>query len=441
MGSFMDIVYRLLDTMAVAIEVVMCFVFVATFMKENKIRNHFILLLFAVFLNVVIDYMTISVQVYSVFRFILFIGTELLVQFLIYHKGYGKILVLTVTYMLVLALIDYSTVAVMTYFSGMEFIYFQKMTLFRIYGTVISKVFLLASIIFIQKKLQGLKRLKRIHLIFLFAISGFIMFFAFYMFQNFMQRNQILGSETTMFLLLLLIEMLSFYSFSAMVGNKEKEEKLNSLNLYNNMLQKSLEEEKSSFDLWSGRVHDYKNHVVYMLELLETKEYGKLKKYMEEETGNLKYQSDYIQSGYKEIDVIVSSKKVYAKSQGIHMYCNIGIPSGLPLDEMAMVTILGNLLDNSIRAEMSSKEKFIEIDINYMKENIYIKIVNHKQPGKIDFETSSKENQTWHGIGLRSVKQQVKKLNGDFKLIQQSDKVIAVVVIYEVKNPTAIYIN
>lgn len=430
----MDIMYRLLDATAVVIEVVMCFVFVATFMKENKIRSHFLLVLIAVFLNVVIDYMTIPVQVYSVFRIILFIGAELLVQFFIYRKGYGKILVLTVTYILVLSLIDYSTVAVMTYLSGMEFIYFQKMTSFRIYGTVISKVFLLASIIFIQKKLQGLKRLKRIHLIFLFAISGFIMFFASYMFQNFMQRNQILGSETTMFLLLLLIEMLSFYSFSAMVGNKEKEEKLNLLNLYNDMLQKSLEEEKSSFDLWIGRVHDYKNHVVYMLELLESEEYGKLKKYMQEETGSLKYQSDYIQSGYKGIDVIVSSKKVYAKSQGIHMYCNIGIPSGLPLDEMAMVTILGNLLDNSIRAEVSSKEKFIEIDINYMKENIYIKIVNHKQPEEIDFEISSKEDRAWHGIGLRSVKQQVKKLNGDFKLIQQPDKVIAMVVIYEIKN-------
>lgn len=74
-----------------------------------------------------------------------------------------------------------------------------------------------------------------------------------------------------------------------------------------------------------------------------------------------------------------------------------------------------------------------------MKENIYIKIVNHKQPGKIDFEISGKENQTWHGIGLRSVKQQVKKLNGDFKLIQQSDKVIAMVVIYEVKNSAIKY--
>ncbi|MCI9079917.1 MAG: GHKL domain-containing protein [Lachnospiraceae bacterium] len=430
----MDIMYRLLDAIAVVIEVVMCFVFVTTFMKENKTRSHFILPLVTVFLNVAVGYIKIPVQVYSAFRIILFISTGLLAQFLIYRNGYGRILLLIVIYIFVLSLIDYSTVAVMAYLSGVEFIYFQKIESFRVYGTIISKGFLLAFVIFIKKKMQGLKMLEKIHLIFLSAISGFITFLAFCIFQNFMQRNQIPGSETTMFLLLLLIEILSFYSFSAMLENKEKEKRLDLLSLYNNILQKSLEEEKFSFGLWSGRVHDYKNHVVYMQELLETKEYEKLKKYMQEETGSFKYQPDYIQSGYRGIDVIVSSKKTCAKSQGIHMYCNIRLPAGLPLDEVAMVTILGNLLDNAIRAEMSSGRKFIEIDINYMKENIYIKIVNHKQPGEINFETSSKENRTWHGIGLRSVKQQVKKLNGDFKLIQQPDKVIAMVVVYEVKN-------
>ncbi len=429
----MDILYRLFDTMAVVIESVMCFVFVASFMKENKTRNHFTLFMAVIFLNIIIDYVTIFVQVYSVLRFVLFISTTLLVQNLIYKKGYGKILLLTITYMLFLALIDYSTVSVMAYLSGMEFMYFQKITLSRVCGIIISKLFLFATVILIQKKLKGLKMLKGIHIVFLLAISAFIMFFAFYMFQNFMQRNQISGSETIMFLLLLLIELLSFYSFSAMVQNKEKEEKLNLLDLYNSILQKSLQEEKFRFDLWSGKVHDYKNHVVYMLELLETKEYEKLKEYMYKEADILKYQPDYVQSAYKGIDIIISSKIVYAKSQGIHMFCNIRLPSGLLLDEMALVTILGNLLDNAIRAELYSKEKVIEININYIKENIYIKIVNHKQPGEINFETSSKEKQIWHGIGLRSVKQQVRKLNGDFKLLQQLDKVIAIVVIYEVK--------
>ena len=218
-----------------------------------------------------------------------------------------------------------------------------------------------------------------------------------------------------------------------MTEKNEKEEKLDLLNLYNKMLQESLEEEKHSFDLWSRRVHDYKNHIIYMRELLESKEYERLNKFMQEETGILKYQSSYVQSGYRGIDAIINSKMIYAQGQDIHVFCNIRLPDGLLLDEGAVVTILGNLLDNAIRAEMKLEEKFIEIHINYMQENMYIKIVNHKERGKIDFKSSSKENSKWHGIGLRSVKQQLKKMNGDFSLIQKNEKVVAIAVIYEVK--------
>ena len=153
---------------------------------------------------------------------------------------------------------------------------------------------------------------------------------------------------------------------------------------------------------------------------------------MQEEAGILKNHFGFVQSGYKGIDVIINSKAVYAQSQDIHLFCNIHIPSDLLLDEGAMITILGNLLDNAIQAELLMVKKHIEVNISYMKENIYIKIVNHKKGEEIDFNTSNKENTKWHGIGLRSVKQQIKKLHGDFKLIQEEDKVISMVALYDI---------
>lgn len=429
----MGIMYELIDTVAVIIEVTMCFVFVSTFIGENVVKEHFIGIVITNIIDIIFNYITVQIMVYSILKYIIFIGIILCAQFLLYRKFYDRIIVMTVTYMLFLALIDYSTIAVMTFFSGVEFNSFQNMTLFRLYLTLVSKVFLLISVIYIRKKLQSLKKLKRNYLFFIFGVSGVILLFAFYMFQNFMQRNQILNSEIAIFILLMLIEILLFYSFAEMTEKNEKEEKLDLLNLYNKMLQESLEEEKHSFDLWSRRVHDYKNHIIYMRELLESKEYERLNKFMQEETGILKYQSSYVQSGYRGIDAIINSKMIYAQGQDIHVFCNIRLPDGLLLDEGAVVTILGNLLDNAIRAEMKLEEKFIEIHINYMQENMYIKIVNHKERGKIDFKSSSKENSKWHGIGLRSVKQQLKKMNGDFSLIQKNEKVVAIAVIYEVK--------
>lgn len=431
----MSIEYVLFDLVAVIIEVTMCFVFVMAFIDKNVTKKYVIGIIAANILEIVFNYITVQIKVYSVSKSIVYVGIVLIIQCWVFREYYDRIAVMSITYMLFLTLIDYSTVAIMTYLSRLEFSYFQKMTIFRIYGTLISKMILLTVVILIRKKLTGLKKLQRNYLIALFGISGSILMFAFYLFHNFMKRNYILGSETIMFILLLVIEIMAIFSLNFIIEKKENEKKLSLLNLYNNMLELSLEEEKHSFSMWSRQIHDYKNHVIYMQELLKTKEYEKLEEYMQNETGILKTQSPYVQSGYKGIDAILNSKILYAKSKDIHTVCNITIPKGLSLNEDALVTILGNLLDNAIRAEQSldyEKKKLIEINMCYMKENIYIKIVNQKGKEMINFEKSDKEEKQWHGIGLKSVREEIKKMNADFRLIQKDENVIAIIVIYDV---------
>lgn len=432
MKSDMDIVCDVFDSMAAMIEMTMCFVFVSSFMEEDILKKHATGIVITNVIYLIFNYITMRIAVYSVCRFLIYAGMALFAQFLFYRKYYDRILVMTVTYLVFFMLFDYSVVAVMAYISGTELGYFQEMTSLRICEIILSKSSLFLSVLLLRRKMAGLKKLNRKHLLCIFGISGIIMLFAFYIFDNFMQRNRILASETMMFLLLLLIEILSIYSFAVMAEKRENEEKLQLIHLYNQMLQKSLDEEKNSFALWSGRVHDYKNHVLYMLELLKTKEYAKLEEYMQEESGVLNHQSHYVRSGYPGIDVIINSKTVYAGSLGIHVFCNIHIPLNLLLNEGAMVTILGNLLDNAIQAETQMEKKSIEVNISYRKGNVYIKIVNHKKSGDIDFKTTKKEDAQWHGIGLRSVEQQIKKLHGDFRLIQEEDQVISMVVLYDI---------
>lgn len=429
----MDVVCRLMEILAVVIEIGMCFVYVASFLKDVTLKDHRVGVLITILFEILFNDITMRIEVYSICRLIVYFGIVIFTQCLFYRKYYTRIVVMTVNYVLFLVLDDYITVVLMSYLSGAELLYFKAMTLYRIYATIIAKSLLVISVLLIRKKMPELKKLQRRHLFIILGITGTTLLYALYIFEHFMQRNFVLGSETMLFFLLWVMEILLIYSFAAIAESSRKEEKLQLMNLYNQMLQKSLDEEKDSFDLWSGRVHDYKNHVIYMLELLKTKEYQQLENYMQEEAGILNHQSAYVQSGYKGIDVIINSKMVYAQSQGIHLFCNINLPADLLLDEGAMVTILGNLLDNAIQAEQHMREKFIEVNISYKKGNLYIKIVNHKEEEKIDFQTSNKEDSQWHGIGLRSVKHQIKDLQGDFKLIQEKDKVISMVVLYDAR--------
>ncbi len=429
----MDVVCRLMEILAVIIEIAMCYVYVASFLKDAMLKDHMVGIIITVFIEIIFNDITMRIEVYSICRLIVYFGIVIFAQFLFYGKYYIRIVVMTVNYVLFLVLDDYITVVLMSYLSGTELLYFKEMTLYRIYATIIAKSLLVISVLLIRKKMPELKKLQRRHLFIILGITGITLLYALYIFEHFMQRNFVLGSETMLFFLLWVMEILLIYSFAAIAESSRKEEKLQLMNFYNQMLQKSLDEEKDSFDLWSGRVHDYKNHVIYMLELLKTKEYQQLEDYMQEEAGILNHQSAYVQSGYKGIDIIINSKMVYAQSQGIHLFCNINLPPDLSLDEGAMVTILGNLLDNAIQAELHMREKFVEVNISYMKGNLYIKIVNHKEEEEIDFQTSNKEDSKWHGIGLRSVKHQIKELQGDFKLIQEKDKVISMVVLYDAR--------
>lgn len=94
-----------------------------------------------------------------------------------------------------------------------------------------------------------------------------------------------------------------------------------------------------------------------MRELLEKEQYKHIAEIVNKEIGELKRQSIYVESGYVGIDAIVNSKLMYAQGQGIHPIYNINIPKGLQIDNLLMSSILGNLLDNAIRADSADRRK------------------------------------------------------------------------------------
>ncbi len=118
---------------------------------------------------------------------------------------------------------------------------------------------------------------------------------------------------------------------------------------------------------------------------------------------------------------------MYAQGQGIHPIYNINIPQGLQIDNLLIASILGNLLDNAIRASAQTEEKYFEINISYIFESLNIKVFNGVCCDKIDFEKSSKKESKVHGIGISSVKENVKKLSGTFSITQDKNIVKAVV--------------
>ena len=70
----MGIMYELIDTVAVIIEVTMCFVFVSTFIGENVVKEHFIGIVITNIIDIIFNYITVQIMVYSILKYIIFIG-------------------------------------------------------------------------------------------------------------------------------------------------------------------------------------------------------------------------------------------------------------------------------------------------------------------------------------------------------------------------------
>ncbi len=81
-------------------------------------------------------------------------------------------------------------------------------------------------------------------------------------------------------------------------------------------------------------------------------------------------------------------------------------------------TILCNAIDNAIEASSKVKDRFIIVDISSDKQYIKICIENSSLPVKIKNNTISttKKNVVLHGLGLKSIKQTIKKYNGHFNI-------------------------
>ena len=123
------------------------------------------------------------------------------------------------------------------------------------------------------------------------------------------------------------------------------------------------------------------------------------------------------------IDSIIDMKKGSALSKGIDMVTELYIPPNMKYDSLDMVIILGNLLDNAIEAcekLMNKKKPEIILKIQYKMSNLVILIKNTYDGEEIgagnsvdnSLPATTKNDKKIHGIGMRNVKEIIKKYNG-----------------------------
>lgn len=226
------------------------------------------------------------------------------------------------------------------------------------------------------------------------------------------------------FFIAMCLAMFILYTLVTVSENIDKKQKLDFMQLQNELLQHSLMETKNTYAHLEKSIHDYKNTMLCLNSLLPEEKNSKIKNYVEQELQHIEHGYHFVKTGNVIVDRILGVKILEAERRKICVSVHGKLSEQNYIDEIHWGTLLGNIMDNCIEAAEKSRDKYIDVDLKENEKIICIVITNSTPDLSIDFKVSSKENSLLHGIGLKSVKELVENYRGEFTIKQEQTNVI-----------------
>lgn len=209
------------------------------------------------------------------------------------------------------------------------------------------------------------------------------------------------------------------------------------LALQNECLQENAKDIENMYDTVRALRHDLKNHLLCILSMAEERDVEGIEQY----TGQLLQQQNTVNklimfSGSKVLDAIINSKSAAAERAGVRLSAIITTPlAGVSPEDITI--ILGNALDNAIRAAKDSQRKVVDIHIQPQGAYSSIVIANDiAHPVLLDNPAlrTTKNIRYRHGFGIQNMRQAVERNQGLIRFYEQSDRFICDILLLNVQS-------
>lgn len=218
----------------------------------------------------------------------------------------------------------------------------------------------------------------------------------------------------------LLINFTVFFLYDSLARLYQEKQAKDFIEQQNIYYENQLQLIKTSIEATNILRHDMNNHLSAVFSDVTNGNIQETQKHLIDIIDGYKKGEDFICTGYSAIDSLINFKLQFAKNNGIKVNVTASIPSNLKITSFDSTVIIGNLLDNAVRAASSVSENgFISVVMRYSKGMLLIKISNSyigaikRENGYLITTKSDKAN---HGYGLKSVKEVVEKYNGSLEI-------------------------
>ena len=180
------------------------------------------------------------------------------------------------------------------------------------------------------------------------------------------------------------------------------------------LIEKQVREIQNMYRQVRGWRHDYRNHINNMKIQLSQENYDGLSDYLDELADDLDTVDTVIKTGNVMADAILNSKLNVAEKMNVQLNVKANVPEMLPMSDVELCSVLGNMLDNAVEAcgTLPEEERFMRVYIGKLKGQLYLSVQN--SAGKVRKEKgsylSTKEGE--HGYGLFRIDRVAKKYGG-----------------------------
>lgn len=213
-------------------------------------------------------------------------------------------------------------------------------------------------------------------------------------------------------LFILLLDLFLVYSAQTKVNNNLLEKEMRIVNQKSDLLMKYYENVKNQDQENSIFRHDLKNHLSVIKDSLPEC----MSVYVNDIMSHIDKDNIRFYSDNKILEALINDKLDQAKRNGIELSVKCDDTNIEILSDYDLVTILSNLIDNSIDAVNTSisEERQIILRIKEVKNNLVIKIKNtFNNEIRYNKEELMSTKEGHSGLGIKSVKSVVSKYQGD----------------------------
>lgn len=219
---------------------------------------------------------------------------------------------------------------------------------------------------------------------------------------------------------MVLINIFVFYLLDRIQEMHKKQMDLALLEQQNQAYENQMALSKESERNITALRHDMKNHLLSLQQLIRHQQYQEAKTYLSDLFTDLETKHRFVATGNTIVDGLLNIKLGQAAEMGVDILTDIQIPTELSMNLKDFSILMGNLLDNALRAlEQCEKKKYLKVVMKEELGKFFISVENShceefKKVGNV-FLTTKGEWRS-HGIGLKNVRRVVDQYDGEMNI-------------------------